>query len=81
MHVLCNNAGVGGSARIAETTIEDWRWTLEVDLWGPIHGVKTFLPIIEREDEGHINSTSSMAGPLAVPRLAPTASPSTGSWR
>ena len=36
---------------------------------GPIHGVKTFLPIIEREDEGHINSTSSMAGLLAVPRL------------
>jgi NAD(P)-dependent dehydrogenase (short-subunit alcohol dehydrogenase family) len=69
VHVLCNNAGVGGFARIAETTIEDWRWTLEVDLWGPIHGVTTFLPIIEREDEGHINSTSSMAGLLAVPRL------------
>jgi NAD(P)-dependent dehydrogenase (short-subunit alcohol dehydrogenase family) len=69
VHVLCNNAGVGLFTRIAETTIDDWRWTLEVDLWGPIHGVKTFLPIIEREDEGHINSTSSMAGLLAVPRL------------
>ena len=68
-HVLCNNAGVGLFTRIAETTIDDWRWTLEIDLWGPIHGVKTFLPIIEREDEGHINSTSSMAGLLAVPRL------------
>ena len=69
VHVLCNNAGVGLFTRIAETTIEDWRWTLEIDLWGPIHGVKTFLPIIEREDEGHINSTSSMAGLVAVPRL------------
>jgi NAD(P)-dependent dehydrogenase (short-subunit alcohol dehydrogenase family) len=69
VHVLCNNAGVGGFARIADTTIDDWRWTLEVDLWGPIHGVKTFLPIIESQDEGHINSTSSMAGLLAVPRL------------
>ena len=69
VHVLCNNAGVGHFTRIAETTIDDWRWTLEIDLWGPIHGVKTFLPIIEREDEGHINSTSSMAGLLAVPRL------------
>ena len=69
VHVLCNNAGVGLFTRIAETTIDDWRWTLEIDLWGPIHGVKTFLPIIEREDEGHINSTSSMAGLLAVPRL------------
>jgi NAD(P)-dependent dehydrogenase (short-subunit alcohol dehydrogenase family) len=69
VHVLCNNAGVGLFTRIADTTIDDWRWTLEIDLWGPIHGVKTFLPIIEREDEGHINSTSSMAGLLAVPRL------------
>jgi NAD(P)-dependent dehydrogenase (short-subunit alcohol dehydrogenase family) len=69
VHVLCNNAGVGLFTRIAETSIDDWRWTLEIDLWGPIHGVKTFLPIIEREDEGHINSTSSMAGLLAVPRL------------
>ncbi len=69
VHVLCNNAGVGHFTRIADTTIDDWRWTLDIDLWGPIHGVSTFLPIIEREDEGHINSTSSMAGLLAVPRL------------
>jgi NAD(P)-dependent dehydrogenase (short-subunit alcohol dehydrogenase family) len=69
VHVLCNNAGVGLFTRIADTTIDDWRWTLDIDLWGPIHGVTTFLPIIEREDEGHINSTSSMAGLLAVPRL------------
>ena len=69
VHVLANNAGVGLFRRLAETTIEDWRWTLEIDLWGPIHGVMTFLPIIEREDEGHITSTSSMAGLLAVPQL------------
>jgi NAD(P)-dependent dehydrogenase (short-subunit alcohol dehydrogenase family) len=69
VHVLCNNAGVGLFTPLARTTIEDWRWTLDIDLWGPIHGVTTFLPIIEREDEGHINSTSSMAGLLAVPRL------------
>jgi NAD(P)-dependent dehydrogenase (short-subunit alcohol dehydrogenase family) len=69
VHVLCNNAGVGLFKPLAKTTMDDWRWTLNVDLWGPIHGVATFLPIIEREDEGHINSTSSMAGLLAVPRL------------
>ncbi len=69
VNVLCNNAGVGRFTRIADTTIDDWRWTLDIDLWGPIHGVKTFLPIIEEQDEGHINSTSSMAGLLAVPRL------------
>src|ERR1700694_3910215 len=55
VHVLCNNAGVGLFTPLAKTTMDDWRWTLNVDLWGPIHGVTTFLPIIEREDEGHIN--------------------------
>jgi NAD(P)-dependent dehydrogenase (short-subunit alcohol dehydrogenase family) len=69
VHVLCNNAGVGLFRPLAKTTMDDWRWTIDIDLWGPIHGVTTFLPIIEREDEGHINSTSSMAGLLAVPRL------------
>ena len=67
--VLCNNAGVGLFKPVAKTSIEDWEWTLAIDLWGPIHGVKTFLPIIERQPEGHINSTSSMAGLLAVRAL------------
>src|SRR5262245_45978073 len=69
VHVLCNNAGVSCYASIAETTLEDWRWMLDIDLWGPIHGIKTFLPIIEREDEGHINATASMSGLLAAPRI------------
>jgi len=67
--VLCNNAGVGLFKTIAKTTMDDWEWTLAIDLWGPIHGVQTFLPIIERQPEGHINSTSSMAGLLAVRAL------------
>ncbi|HMK10332.1 MAG TPA: SDR family NAD(P)-dependent oxidoreductase [Acidimicrobiales bacterium] len=67
--VLCNNAGVGLFKSIAKTTMDDWEWTLAIDLWGPIHGVQTFLPIIERQPEGHINSTSSMAGLLAVRAL------------
>lgn len=62
VHVLCNNAGVGIPDPVGSTSIEDWRWTLDIDLWGPIHGVHTFLPIMERQGEGHINSTASMAG-------------------
>lgn len=62
VHVLCNNAGVGVSDPVAATSLEDWIWTLDIDLWGPIHGVRTFLPIMERQGEGHINSTASMAG-------------------
>ena len=62
VHVLCNNAGVGVSAPVGSTSMEDWRWTIDIDLWGPINGVHTFLPLMERQGEGHINATSSMAG-------------------
>jgi NAD(P)-dependent dehydrogenase (short-subunit alcohol dehydrogenase family) len=65
VHVLCNNAGVGTSAPIGQTSMADWEWTINIDLWGPIYGVKTFLPIMERQGEGHLNSTASMAGLLA----------------
>jgi NAD(P)-dependent dehydrogenase (short-subunit alcohol dehydrogenase family) len=65
VHVLCNNAGVGIFSPIAKTTLDDWEWVIGVDLWGPIHGVSVFLPLIEQQDEGHINSTSSVAGLIA----------------
>jgi NAD(P)-dependent dehydrogenase (short-subunit alcohol dehydrogenase family) len=69
VHVLCNNAGVGVAAPIGQTSLEDWEWTLGIDLWGPIYGCKTFLPIMERQGEGHINSTASMAGLIATASL------------
>ena len=62
VHVLCNNAGVGLPTPTNNIRLEDWRWMIDVDLWGPIYGVKTFLPIMEQQGEGHINSTSSLAG-------------------
>ncbi len=71
VHVLCNNAGIGVSGPVGATSIEDWRWTLDIDLWGPIYGVHVFLPIMEAQGEGHINSTASMAGLYAGPSLGP----------
>jgi NAD(P)-dependent dehydrogenase (short-subunit alcohol dehydrogenase family) len=65
VHVLCNNAGVGMFAPISKVSIDDWEWILGIDLWGPIYGIKVFLPLIEQQDEGHINSTSSVAGLVA----------------
>ena len=62
VHVLCNNAGVGIPTPTADIRLEDWRWIIDVDLWGPIYGVKTFLPIMEEQGEGHINTTASVAG-------------------
>jgi NAD(P)-dependent dehydrogenase (short-subunit alcohol dehydrogenase family) len=64
VHVLCNNAGVaGGVASGGEWVLEnEWRWVLEVNLWGVIHGHRAFLPHIVEGGEGHIVNTASMAG-------------------
>ena len=57
VHVVCNNAGVGGSRalRIWDATLDDWNWALNVNLWGVIYGVHTFVPLmLEQGEEGHI---------------------------
>lgn len=70
VHLVCNNAGVGPMGRIADLTIEDWHWMIGVNLYGVIHGVQTFLPILEaNSDGGHVVNTASMAGLVAPPRL------------
>jgi NAD(P)-dependent dehydrogenase (short-subunit alcohol dehydrogenase family) len=61
VHVLCNNAGVGGGTDFGKTPLDMWEWVLGVNLWGVIHGCRTFLPLLLREEEGHIVNTSSMA--------------------
>jgi NAD(P)-dependent dehydrogenase (short-subunit alcohol dehydrogenase family) len=64
VHVLCNNAGVaGGPASGGEWVLEnEWRWVLEVNLWGVIHGHRAFLPHLVEGGEGHVVNTASMAG-------------------
>lgn len=62
VHVLCNNAGVAVAGPFAELSLERWRWALEVNLWGVIHGVRTFLPLMLAQDDGHIVNTASSAG-------------------
>jgi NAD(P)-dependent dehydrogenase (short-subunit alcohol dehydrogenase family) len=65
-HVLFNNAGVAVAGPIAEMRHEDWKWVIDVDLWGPIHGVEVFVPrMIAQDQGGHILSTASFAGLVA----------------
>jgi NAD(P)-dependent dehydrogenase (short-subunit alcohol dehydrogenase family) len=69
-HVLCNNAGVGPMGRIADLTIADWRWMIDVNLWGVIHGVEAFLPMLRKNsDGGHIVNTASIGGLATMPGL------------
>src|SRR5208282_6883668 len=63
VHVVCNNAGVGGGSGIDNISLDTWRWVLDVNLMGVLHGIRTFLPHIRAHGEGgHIVNTASMAG-------------------
>src|SRR5262245_17864537 len=63
VHVLCNNAGVSVGGPMWEHTLDDWRWVLGVNLWGVVHGIRTFVPIMLRQNEpAHVVNTASLAG-------------------
>jgi NAD(P)-dependent dehydrogenase (short-subunit alcohol dehydrogenase family) len=71
VHVVCNNAGVFAGGLCWSQPLADYAWVLGVNMWGVIHGVRTFVPImLERGDEGHIVNTASMAALTANPYAA-----------
>lgn len=71
VHLLFNNAGVTAPGSIWESTDADWNWVIGVDLWGVIHGVRAFVPImLEQDSEGHIVNTASGAGLVPRPDMA-----------
>jgi len=62
-HLLFNNAGVSAGSSIWESTLADWEWIIGVNLWGVIHGLRTFVPImLDQDTECHIVNTASIAG-------------------
>ncbi len=71
VHVVCNNAGVGSGGLTWEVSLEDWEWVLGVDLWGVIHGIKAFVPLLVDQGEGHVVNTASMAGVTSPPFMSP----------
>ena len=71
-HVVCLNAGVAAQNGPMESlTTNDWAWTLGVNLWGVIHGIRVFLPELKAQDEGHFVVTASVAGLTSYPWLGP----------
>jgi len=74
VHLLFNNAGVQPAASLTksvwENSASDWKWVMGVNLWGVIHGVRVFLPLmLKQKTECHIVNTSSMGGLIAEPQL------------
>ena len=74
-HLVLNNAGVGAGGLVWENSVKDWEWVLGVNLWGVVHGVRLFTPMMlaaAKADpawRGHIINTASMAGLLNAPNM------------
>jgi NAD(P)-dependent dehydrogenase (short-subunit alcohol dehydrogenase family) len=63
VHIVCNNAGVGMFGQSETCDMRNWHWVVDVNLWGVVHGLQAFVPLILSQNEGgHVLSTASMAG-------------------
>ena len=71
VHVVHLNAGVATGGAMWTLTERDWEWTLGVNLWGVIHGVRSFVPLLVEQREGHVVNTASMAGLTSAPFMGP----------
>ncbi|MGE5181465.1 MAG: SDR family NAD(P)-dependent oxidoreductase [Acidobacteriota bacterium] len=73
IHVICNNAGVGGGTGPTwELSEADWKWSIDVNLWGVIHGLRVLLPqLVASGQEGHVVNTASIAGLTSTPFMGP----------
>jgi NAD(P)-dependent dehydrogenase (short-subunit alcohol dehydrogenase family) len=67
--LVVNNAGVSSGGRVGELPIKDWRWTIDVDLFGVIHGCHVFVPMLRGQGHGHVLNVASAAGLLAAPMM------------
>ena len=74
-HLVFNNAGVGAGGLVWENSVKDWEWVLGVNVWGVVHGVRLFTPMMleaagkDPAWQGHIVNTASMAGLLTPPNM------------
>lgn len=68
--VLINNAGVASAGSIADSSLDDWRWVTNIDLFGVVRGMKAFAPMFHKQRRGHVLSTASFAGIAGAPGIA-----------
>src|SRR4051812_8864468 len=72
LHIAVNNAGIVNRGNSWELSLDDWHRVIDVNLWGVIHGVRSFVPrILESGGEGHVVNVASMAAVLPQDRLGP----------
>jgi NAD(P)-dependent dehydrogenase (short-subunit alcohol dehydrogenase family) len=70
-HLVHNNAGIGSGGPVWTITEENWKWVIGVNLWGVIHGIRAFVPVLLEQREGHVVNTASLAGLLSPALMGP----------
>ena len=70
-HVVCNNAGVAVGGLSWTVPPDRWRWIIEVNLLGVVNGIRSFVPRLIEQGEGHVVNTASVAGFLSAPAMGP----------
>jgi NAD(P)-dependent dehydrogenase (short-subunit alcohol dehydrogenase family) len=70
-HVLCNNAGVGIGGLSWTIPADRWRWIVDVNLMGVVNGIRSFVPRMIEQGEGHVVNTASVAGIVTSPVMSP----------
>ncbi len=68
--LLVNNAGVAVGGKMGETSLEDWRWIVDINLWGVIYGCHYFVPLMRKQGHGAILNVASAAGLLTAPMMS-----------
>ena len=69
--ILANNAGVAVAGPMGAVPLEDWRWVIDINLWGVIYGCHYFVPMMKEQGGGYILNVASAAGLLAAPMMGP----------
>ena len=69
--IVCLNAGVSPSGSVLDTSVETWRWLIDVNLMGVVNGLTAFVPDLVRRKSGHVVITGSLAGLIPTPSLGP----------
>ena len=70
LDLLVNNAGVAAGGRIDVATMEEWRWIVDINLFGVVRGCRTFTPLLKEQGSGHIVNTASLAGLVHAPGMS-----------
>jgi NAD(P)-dependent dehydrogenase (short-subunit alcohol dehydrogenase family) len=70
-HVVCNNAGVSRGGPAWDVPLPMWKWIVDVNLFGIVHGIRSFVPQLIAQGEGHVINTASMGGLIAGPWMSP----------